>query len=324
MLILDSSSSFWIRYSNAAALREDDLKPAFNPKTGKLERQNGSRGMALKILNVAGDFLELDNGNKNQDFLMINTPEFIFPDVRNYLRLNKLLLQSRMADNASPFFAGAAAKAPPAPPFTPPPPPSGASPEAWQEAWSDFDDEKDGVTTRESLRVLQIILSKTVKNPVDVQYFGAAPFLFGPDRAMKFAVAPCMKVNEVPFTDEEKTKLSKGYLRKAVTDITSRDGNICLNFQIQVRAAKDLVLPDMIENSSTTWGDKEVDNYVNVARIEIPTPQEPDSQDVIERCEKLAFSPWHSLAAHQPIGGINRVRQKVYYSSAKHRGAVLD
>src|SRR3954451_6556144 len=36
----------WIRYSNAAALREDDLM--INPRDNK--RKNGSRGMAIKIL----------------------------------------------------------------------------------------------------------------------------------------------------------------------------------------------------------------------------------------------------------------------------------
>ena len=59
----------WICYSNAAALREDDLK--INPRDN--ERKNGSRGMAIKILDVDGEFLSLDKGKQNQDFLMITT-----------------------------------------------------------------------------------------------------------------------------------------------------------------------------------------------------------------------------------------------------------
>ena len=38
----------WIRYSNAAVLREDDLKAADPTKPD--ERKNGSRGMAIKVL----------------------------------------------------------------------------------------------------------------------------------------------------------------------------------------------------------------------------------------------------------------------------------
>ena len=100
----------------------------------------------------------------------------------------------------------------------------------------------------------------------------------------------------------------------------SGDDDIVLDFKIQVRE-NDPTKPKEIEDATTTWGGNEIDNYVSVARIDIPSPQEPDSQEVIELCEKLAFNPWHALAAHQPIGGINRVRRQVYRSSAQHRGA---
>ena len=30
-----------------------------------------------------------------------------------------------------------------------------------------------------------------------------------------------------------------------------------------------------------------------------------------ERGENLSFTPWHTLPAHQPLGGINRVRRAV-------------
>ena len=80
----------WIRYSNAAALREDDLKaPDAKPGMPPNPRENGSRGMAIKILDVEGQLFSKDNGRQNQDFLMINTPEFAFSDVHNYLRLEQ-------------------------------------------------------------------------------------------------------------------------------------------------------------------------------------------------------------------------------------------
>ncbi len=61
-------------------------------------------------------------------------------------------------------------------------------------------------------------------------------------------------------------------------------------------------------------------NYQPVARINIPAPQDPTANER-EQCEAMAFSPWHSLAAHRPLGGINRLRQQVYVELAKHRGA---
>ncbi len=82
----------WIRYSNAAVLREDDLKAGDPAKPD--ERKNGSRGMAIKVLDVDGEMLSEDDGRANQDFLMINTPEFAFANVRDYLRLNRILMLS--------------------------------------------------------------------------------------------------------------------------------------------------------------------------------------------------------------------------------------
>ena len=71
---------------------------------------------------------------------------------------------------------------------------------------------------------------------------------------------------------------------------------------------------------TTSWPSEEA-SYVNVARITIKVPQSPDNNEAVEHCEMLAFSPWHSLADHQPLGGINRLRRKVYSDEAEHRGA---
>ena len=37
--------------------------------------------------------------------------------------------------------------------------------------------------------------------------------------------------------------------------------------------------------------------------------------------EGLAFSPWHGLAAHRPLGGIMRARNSTYTSSASFRAS---
>ncbi|MDH3914498.1 MAG: hypothetical protein OEU09_24750, partial [Rhodospirillales bacterium] len=59
-----------------------------------------------------------------------------------------------------------------------------------------------------------------------------------------------------------------------------------------------------------------------VAKITIPAPQKNiDGPQQVERCEALAFTPWHSLADHQPLGSINRLRKAVYLASEAHRAA---
>ena len=38
------------------------------------------------------------------------------------------------------------------------------------------------------------------------------------------------------------------------------------------------------------------------------------------RCEQVAFNPWHCLAEHRPLGGMNRARRQIYEAMAQLRG----
>ena len=228
----------WIRFSNAAALREDDLKPG---PTGT--RTNGSRGMALKVLDVEGEILDTDGGRHDQDFLMINTPEFAFPDVRNYLRLNEVLLRSKNAADALAFFAVPAQ--PPLPPANDP---------HWDNVWVGFTAE-DGLSTQTSLGIIKKkIETQPVRHPMQVQYFGAAPFLFGPDRAMKVSAEPCQKVEQVAFTDVTADNPSPDYLRAALTETMHGKEPACFNFKIQVRTKAELTESGQIEDATNSMG----------------------------------------------------------------------
>ena len=53
--------------------------------------KHGSRGMAVKVLDVGDEVLAQDDGACNQDFLMINQPVFAFANAEDYLRLDRVL-----------------------------------------------------------------------------------------------------------------------------------------------------------------------------------------------------------------------------------------
>lgn len=325
----------WIRFSNAAALREDDLKPA---KSGVPEtRENGSRGMAIKVMDVEGDMLDKDHGRSNQDFLMINTPAFAFANVGDYLRLNRILERSDKGDDPKPYFfpailAGSkqalAALGEPAADE----PAELVAKRRELQGTIDFlsnavegdpllnslsDDELKG--TFDSASVVELIKGETVRNPMQVQYFGAAPFLFGEGQAMKFSAAPCKEITQAQFAETTADDPSKDYLREALAETMKGNEDVCYDFKIQTRDTNDIAELN-IEDATTTWPDEEI-SYVDVARITIKAPQSPHTKEALEQCEALAFNPWHSLAAHQPLGGINRLRRDVYFGSAGHRGA---
>lgn len=303
-----------IRFSNASVKIAPDL-----------EGGNGSRGMALKIFDVEGDFITKDNGQKNQDFLMINTPEFAFSSVRGYRYLTKALHASELGDNpASLLLIGKKL--------------IGIRKGNQQELFKEPDQNEleqlrkdsdiklpDGFNLsdlKELIATLKTIGTKIntkfVRNPLQIQYFGAASFLFGTEQVMKFTVVPTKIIEQTPF--EETENPDKDYLRKALTSSMQHGADeIIYNFNIQLRNKDFGEANQLIEDPNSTWED-EINNYtINVAKIIIPTPQDPNTVESINACEVLAFNPWHTLKAHQPIGGINRLRKDVYFASEEHR-----
>ena len=112
--------------------------------------------------------------------------------------------------------------------------------------------------------ITQEIETRTVRNPLQVQYFGAAPFGFGPDQAMKFSAAPCEKREQAVFENVVAGDPSPDYLREALTETMKGDDDVCFDFMIQVRGADELE-EQHVENATTIWPD-ELTSYERVAR----------------------------------------------------------
>jgi hypothetical protein len=57
---------------------------------------------------------------------------------------------------------------------------------------------------------------------------------------------------------------------------------------------------------------------VVVARLVIPR-QEFDSPAQMTFAEALSYNPWHSVAAHRPLGNQNRARRAIYWELSRLR-----
>ncbi len=95
MFVPDKTYSTWIRFSNG------------DGDATKADIKGDARGMAIKILDVAGNkLLEDENQASTQDFIMINHPVFFANEPKSYLKLitdvNGNLLQKAMI----PFALG--------------------------------------------------------------------------------------------------------------------------------------------------------------------------------------------------------------------------
>ena len=280
----------WIRFSNAAVLVGADSTPT----------SHGSRGMAIKVLKLEGTRLIDRDEPLTQDFLMVNQPVFAFSNVEDYEAFSEFSLKS--ADIPS-FFKGRI--------------------KLEGEGKPDLAD----ATTRRMLRsggIVKRIASLTMDgdkgafqpppaSPVENRYFSAAPYLFGRDKAMKFTARPVLPPSgKAPNLDDP------NYLRTALLKrLTEKDAkDIVFEFQVQIRSKADLAgkIETEIEDASFDWDEKKYP-FITVAKITIP-PQDFDTDARKKQCENLFFTPWHSLVPHQPIGGINRLKLKVYEASS--------
>jgi hypothetical protein len=144
-------------------------------------------------------------------------------------------------------------------------------------------------------------------------FYSQLPVRYG-DYIAKLSVAPSspelMALTDAPLNVNGKPN----GLREAVVDFFhSHSGQ----WDLRVQLCADL--DDMpIENAAKAWPEDQ-SPYVTVGRITV-RPQTAWSEaraDAVD--DGMAFSPWHGLAAHRPLGSIMRMRRMAYEMSAKFR-----
>ena len=95
---------------------------------------------------------------------------------------------------------------------------------------------------------------------------------------------------------------------------TLRTQEVLFEFQGQLRTSA-RTMP--IEDASVEWPESE-SPYRTVAHLLLPR-QEIAFLRQQDAWKNLSFNVWHALAAHRPLGGINRVRRPAYAFSSVWR-----
>jgi hypothetical protein len=243
------------------------------------------RGMAIKVIGVRGDRVPGSENDVTQDFLMANGPAFAAPGPKKFLGNLKLLAAT--TDHApglkkvlSSVMRGA---------------------------------EKALESVGGQSSTLMSLGGYPEIHPLGDSYFSQAPILFG---------AYMAKVCVVPVSASLRT------LVKAPVDLKGRpDGlrdavNAFFSTQTaewELRAQLCTDLESMpIEDASKVWPEDR-SPYIPVARL-VFAPQPAWNEErrrIID--ESMAFSPWHALAAHRPLGAVMRVRKMVYEVTSRLR-----
>ncbi len=245
------------------------------------------RGLALKILGVAGARLPGSERDGTQDFVLVNGPAFASATPKAFLANLKLLAAS--TDRGEGFK------------------------KAFSATMQTVDAALEAVG----------IASPTVRtlggtpqtHPAGETYYSQVPIRYG-DYIAKISVAP-ISPNLTQLTGSKVDTVGRpDALREDMRHALIKQGSA---WELRVQLCADLeTMP--VEDASALW-DETASPYRTVARLTVPAQVawEVGVSDAMEH--KTAFSPWHGLATFQPLGGINRSRRPLYQQSVDYRGS---
>ena len=264
----------WIRFSNALKIRHDLVRDA--------------RGMAIKLVGVEGE--NVTPWSTSQDFLLVTHPAFFVSNAEQYVDFPAAVFKVTPIISFNfrlmRFFFGVSP-----PRFR------------WRGAWA-------------LMRSL-----KWTSSPLVLSYFSQVPLSMGPGRAAKFRVVPkqgpgirggfCfflkVLVSFIPWIGKLVSRRWENLLRDRLRSSLESKG---ASFDFEVQLCREGT-GTPIDDATVPWRSR-LSPFVKVARIDIAPGQKPDTTEMLAFAEHLAYSPWHALPDHRPLGSINEVRRVVY------------
>ncbi len=271
-------------------------KPASYPVVMRLSTTPGDvlddnvstpRGLAVKVIGVEGPRLEGSEGEANQDFLLVNGPAFSASSIKGFLRNLKLLAAT--TDQAESLKKGLSA------------------------ALRGIESLVEKAGGKSS--TLIALGGHPETHILGETFFSQVPILYGP-YVVKVLIAPIstalVALQNAPLDMTDKPNA----LRDAVSEFFATQG---AEWEVRVQFLTNLeTMP--IEDASVVWDEKE-SPFIPVARISA-SPQPTFTAKTNDASDhQLSFSPWHGLAAHRPLGSIQRARKPSYDMSRRFRAS---
>lgn len=159
--------------------------------------------------------------------------------------------------------------------------------------------------------LMQGLWARTQTSPLETPYWGCVPFLLGEGRAMQYSFRPRLTTrSRVPRLPR---RPPDHYLREAMAaTLAQRDVEFDFLVQIQTDAHR---MP--VEHASVRWPER-LSRPAAVATLRLPR-QTFDSPAQLAFAHNLSFNPWHTTAAHRPLGNQNRGRRHLYVELSRLR-----
>ena len=247
---------------------------------------SAARGMAIKVFDVEGERLPDAQGDQTHNFVFASDPAFSAPDAQKFLgSLKQLAGTTDKAEWAKKLLSS---------------------------------------TLRGIEDVLEVVGGESamvkgmggvpITHPLGDAYYSQTAYRFG-DHVAKFGLFPVsdnltqLTGDRVDVTDRPDA------LREVVRETMVEQGG---TWELRIQLCTDLdKMP--VEDATVAW-DEKASPYRTVARIHVPPQLSTGTELQALADENTFFSPWHGLAAHQPLGSVNRARRHTYEMSAEFRG----
>ena len=244
------------------------------------------RGIALKVLDVDGPRLTGSEGATTQDFIMVNAPAFAAADPKAFSKSLELL--SKTTDR----FEGVK--------------------KAMSATFRVVEAALEAVGAQST--TLKTLGGAKPVHPLGETYYSQTPLRYG-DYIAKVALFPVAPELTRLTGDTVDITARPDALREVVREEMVEHGGV---WELRVQLNTDLAAMP-IEDASVVWDEAE-SPFVTVATLTVG-PQISWEHGVTDRTDDaLYYSIWNGVAAHQPLGGVNRVRKDTYTQSANFRG----
>lgn len=244
------------------------------------------RGLALKVLGVHGQRLPGAEGT-TQDFVMVNGPTFMVPTAKKFAGNLKLLAKTTDKAEGSKVVLSKVLQAV-----------NGAL----------------GAVGLDSGKLAGLGGAPQV-HPLGETYFSVTPFRYG-EYIAKFRLRPVSPALTALTGTKIDTKDRPDGIRETVTqDMANIDGE----WAFEVQLCRDLD-KQPVEDPTVEWKEEDTP-FVQVATLRLSRQNAWETERVHKVTDETRFSPWTGLAAHQPLGNVNRARRETYRHSAQFRAS---
>jgi hypothetical protein len=242
------------------------------------------RGLAIKVVGVEGEMLPNHAGQVTQDFVFNNASTFHSARANDFLK--SITLLDRHADDSEALKQVVSSAAQTA---------------------------EEGLELVGEKSAFLKGFGHPPTHPLGETYHTAVPLRFG-DYFGKMHLVPvssnltALRGKHVDHPD------SWNCVKDSIVTFFQTETAV---WELRVQLCTDLTrMP--VEDASVEW-DEHLSPPLTIARVTVQPQNAYSNPRRVWVDEELSFNPWHSLAAHRPLGNIMRARLKAYQASSHFR-----